>query len=260
MNEPTNIMHVKILTCMILLGSCSSTMNKQSAIKKVDLVSQFPFVDNTGKLENQIDSLSIFYYSDYVIYRYPIGYSELKDDTTIILRDARKGELPAYNYYIFKQGGEYGYNYRSLKDSSPVRQLIDSFLRFNAFTDLQLKNDDPNYKQIEEKVKGNLMIVKKALSNSSLDYSFPDSINLYYRKNVSGIPHSLVLQLDNKKNNKLMKLELIFNHKKYENLAIPNRALILELKEKESDVTANIISLVERFRTISIEPALKHPS
>lgn len=226
----------------------SSTCSQKKDLKGVSICLSAPV--NIYKKNDEIkvallkDTISVFYYSDYLVYRLsPTAQWETGENI--------KGTEP---YFIYKKHDSCGILFNSLTDSSySVICRIDSFLFNRALRGKDLDIPVDSLWSITEVKKENagILIEKYGPTGEGNEMSV-DSIYYYYSKKMNKVQYSFSKKLDSITGMKLFKFRLIFNSKfsKSHNYVLPKREISFEIREEVPPDDKEILSLIKKYRGI----------
>ena len=207
----------------------SENLSKNLFIKRVDVAFSLPYVEMSNdrvmvKNRSVSDSFSIFYNSNFILYKLPYTYSEQHNDS-IILSERR------FTYFIYKYGNSVGFNFNPTKVDSSTKLNVDSFLAIRAFANIDLysRNSYNLYAAIQ--IKDSFNLTEKYIS-TNLDRSFPDTLIYYYSDQIRDLHFSFTKKLEEIKKLKIIKIRGIFKSRfdeEYKTI-LPYRELYFELK------------------------------
>ena len=243
---------IKVATNVILMISFlffhSATCSQKKGLKCVSLSFTAPV--NIYKENDEIkiallkDTISVFYYSDYLIYRLlPTVKWETGENI--------KGTEP---YFIYTERDSCGILFNSLTDSAcSIICRIDSFLFNRAFRgeDLDIPVDSL-WSITEVKKENGEILIEKYGSTKQGDEMTVDSIYYYYSRKMNRVQYSFSKKLDSISGMKLFKCRLIFNSKfsKSHNGVLPKREISFEIREEVPPDEKEILSLIKKYRSI----------
>lgn len=243
---------IKVATNATLMISfllfVSSTCSQKKDLKGVRLSFSAPV--NIYKKNEEIkvallkDTVSLFYYSDYLIYRLlPTAKWETGENI--------KG---TESYFIYKKQDSCGILFNSLTDTSyGIICRIDSFLYNRALRgkDLDIPVDSLWSIMEVKKEKGGILIEEYGLTKQGDEMSV-DSIYYYYSKKMNKVQYSFSKKLDSIRGMKLFKFRLLFNPKfsKSHNYILPKREISFEIREEGPPNEKEILSLIKKYRII----------
>lgn len=249
------VMHSEIIkvvfvaTLMIsILFFVSFTCSEKKDLKCVSLWFSAPVNIYKKNDETKIallkDTISIFYYSDYMVYRLlPTAKWETGENI--------KGTEP---YFIYKKGDSCGILFNSLTDSSyGIVCRMDSFLFNRALRGKDLEIPVDTLWSITEVKKENAgILIEKYGPKREGDEASVDSIYYYYSKRMNKVQYSFSKKLDSIRGMKLFKFRLIFNSKfsKSHNYVLPKREISFEIREEVPPDDKEILSLIKKYRSI----------
>jgi len=242
------------LTILILfLGSY--TCSKKSDLKCLGLCFNYPlsaYKENDEiKIYNLKDTILIFYYSDYILYRL---------SPTIIFETGEKlkGTEP---YFIYNKKDDFGFLFTSLNDSSKgTKYPVDSFLANRGLKgkDFDIPIDSLWSLTEEIKVKEDILLEKYGPLKLG-DETTIDSIYYYYSKAMNKIEYSFSKKLDSIKAMKLFKVRFLYNERTStaNKIILPKRELSFELIEESVLNPQKIIEFIKKFENGSIKEQVK---
>ena len=221
--------------------SCNTSTNNTS-IQGVELTFSYPFIQITkGNLNysNLKDTISIFYYNNYVLYRLP-PTKRFETDENI------PGTEP---HFLYKKDGVYGLFFKTKMDTLGTRISVDSFLVKEGIRgrDFQLPSD--SLWKFTGRIKDKSIVLEKYAILKQVSEISLDSIYYYYSKNMEDVEFSFSPHLDSLAGMKLFRIRLLINQKYSPtyNLTFPKREFRFEIKEVPVSDTKDLIQIFERF-------------
>lgn len=236
---------------VICCAGCNLLLQRKShkGFQAIQLSSTIPLTAMTGHTEILNDTLCMFFYDEYQIYRKLLGSTRVSNDSIILLTQPDNDTKPAYLYYVFDSKSMYGYKFISADDTVPVRQLKDSFLILNAFSQFNFQ-PKPNYILAnQQKMDGHTTRLVYTI-NTKPDESYADSFMLHYQDNFPNVPHSLSRSVDTIKNRKLTKIEMIYKATSFAGNNIPGRTFRFELLKAPDSDSVGIHQLLLTYKEI----------
>ena len=229
-----------------LLFLASSTCSKKNDLKCISLCFSYPVNSYKEKDEIKIynlkDTISIFYYSDYLIYR-------LSPTVRFETGEKVKGTEP---YFIYNKKNKLGLLFSSLEDSTQgITYPVDSFLINRALKGKDLDIPVDSLWSLIGVVKGkDGILIEKYGSIKPGDEMTIDSIYYYYSKKMIKVEYSFSKKLDSVNRMKLFKARFLFNSKysSSNKIVLPKRELSLEMREEIASDSKEILSLVKKFQ------------
>lgn len=229
----------------VILGSFTCSKNYRT--NSVELIIKFPAriykEKNEIKVYHILDTVRIFYYEDYVLYRLP-GRRIFETEEIIA------GTEP---YFIFNRKNTHGFLFTSLKDSSlPTKLQVDSFLANRGMKgkDFDLLPDSVWSLIGETNDKENSIVEKYVLIKPGDETSI-DSISYYYTKTMDDVRYSFSKKLDSIKSMKLFRIRMVYNEKfdKHQNITLPQREIVFEFRKGINfDEKAEVTNLIKNFK------------
>ena len=228
----------------LALFACS----QKNDVKCISLCYAFP--TNSYKENDEIkiytlkDTILIFYYSNYLIYRLP--------GTVIFETDEKiKGTEP---YFIYNKQDSVGILFNSLTDSSSgIICRVDSFLFNRGFKvkDIDIPVDSVWSLMEIKKDKRRILIEKYGIIKQGDELS-TDSIYYYYSKRMNKIEYTFSKKLDSMKGMKLFKVRLLFNSKfsMSDKAVLPKREISFEIREEQPPDDKDILALIKKYKNI----------
>lgn len=227
----------------VLFVMCSSeNTKKENRIKRVDLIYNIPIVKLNGQLQNLTDSLSIFYYNNIILYRFPYTYS-IENMNTIEKQERR------FKYFIYQKHERYGYYFDSINTSSYRKMNVDSLLSAKAFASNNFYDKNNDSLVVTIKNDNNYSLVEKYISKKRPNQSYADTTIFYFTHTLKDLELSFSKELENIKKLKIFKLRMIYNaqfDKEY-NMELPYREFFFELRDESSLNSDDIISFFKTF-------------
>lgn len=225
-----------VLTALILILlslSLNSFVYNNNKTRRIITSYSFPTIID-GKFYNLMDSTSIIYKENTILYEMMPNHKENIDENNIVTN-----KRVEYKYFIMKKGEKYGFFYDSLNTSINRKLLADSLLKKTGFLDGDLfknKNEYSLYKT--KKNKGEYAKIEVYLPKLKKE-GRPDTTLIYYSKGLKNIPFSLSESLDRSKKMKVCMIRCAFKTQ-FENVhkvMFPNSSLWLSIKE---DTVSNL--------------------
>ena len=226
----------------------SSTCSKKNTLKCISLCYSFPtnvYRENDEiKIYTLKDTISIFYYSDYLIYRLPPTVKFETDEKI-------KGTEP---YFIYNKQDSFGILFNSLTDSSSgITCRVDSFLFNRAFRvkDIDLPVDSIWHLMEVKKDKDGIVIEKYGMMKQGDEMSI-DTIYYYYSKKMNKIEYSFSKKLDSISRKKLFKARFLFNSKfsTSNKIVLPKREISFEIREVNPPDTKEVFLIIRKYQSI----------
>lgn len=226
----------------------SGNTQKNFNIKSVNVFFSLPYVVLSNdkvmvKTKSVSDSFSIFYNSNFILYKLPYTFSEQHNDS--VIQSERR-----FTYFIYKYGNSDGYNFNPTKVDSSAKLNVDSFLANRAFANIDLYSENSYNLFASIPVKDNLNLTEKYIT-TNLDRSFPDTLIYYYSDQLNDLHYSFSKKLEEIKKLKIIKIRGIFKSRfdeEYKTI-LPYRELYFELKPQplvQDSIVHSIISLFEK--------------
>ena len=233
-----------LMILFLLLGS--HTCSKSNRLECIGLNFSYPVSFYKEKDEVKIysikDTILIFYYSDYILYRLS-GTKKFETGENI------RGTEP---YFIFNKKNKSGFLFSSLKDSGTGTKFpIDSFLANRGMRgkDFEVPVDSAWSLAEVIKDKENNILEKYALIRQGDETSI-DSIYYYYAKKMNDIEYSFSKKLDSIKAMKLYKIRMLYNERfsPSNNMTLPKRDILFEIRTEAVSNSKEIIDFIEKFQ------------
>ena len=233
---------------MIFLLFFVSACSQKEHLRCISLSYIFPtniYRENDEiKIYSLKDTISIFYYSDYLIYRLP-PIVKFETDEKI------KGTEP---YFIYNKQDSFGVLFNSLTDSSCGRTCpVDSFLFNRGFKvkDMDIPADSVWPLMEVKKDKDGILIEKYAMLKPEDEMSI-DTIYYYYSRKMNKVKYSFSKKLDSISHMKLFKARFLFNSKfsSSERAFLPKREISFEIREVHPPDAKEIFSLIKKYRSL----------
>ncbi len=226
----------------------SSTCLKKNSLKCIRLSYSFPttvYPENDEiKIYTLKDTILIFYYSDYLIYRLPPTVKFETDEKI-------KGTEP---YFIYNKQDSFGILFNSITDSSSgMTCRVDSFLFNRGFKikDMDLPVDSVWHLMEVKKDKEGVVIEKYGIMKQGDEMSI-DTIFYYYSKKMNKIEYSFSKKLDSISGKKLFKARFLFNSKfsSSNKTVLPKREISFEIREVNPPDTKEVFSIIRKYENI----------
>jgi len=229
---------------MIFLGSY--TCSKKNNLKCLGLCFNYPL--STYKENDKIkiytlkDTLLIFYYSDYILYR-------LSPTIRFETGEKLRGTEP---YFAYNKRDDFGFLFTSLNDSSKgTKYPVDSFLAARGLRGKDFDNPIDSLWTLTEVIKDKeVMLLEKYGSLKQGDETTIDSIYYYYSKDMNRIEYSFSKKLDSIKAMKLFKARFLYNERvsTSNEIILPKRELSFELIEESAPNPQKVIEFIKNLR------------
>jgi len=241
-----------VIASFIVFGCMFFKTTLTSSTSSVELYFHLQIVklDNGQRLDF-MDSLNIYSYGNYLVYKYPtvnIETEPVMNKGNDTIREKEFNRTVSYLYVVYNKNYKFGYLYDSLKVLKPKRISIDSFQRVKALKIF------PFYSSkliLTSSVKGDGGLVEKMRYGQVIDESYPDTCVYYYNKNLPKVvPYTFSSILDSKRDMKLYKVRFVFNPLKKGKYPtnVPKREFYFELRKAKE--APEIPKLLERFKAM----------
>jgi len=238
-----------LMILFLFLGSY--TCSKKSNLKCLGLCFNYPL--STYKENDEIkiyslkDTILIFYYSDYILYRLS---STIRFETG----EKLKGTEP---YFVYNKRDDFGFLFTSIIDSiRGIKYPVDSFLANRGLKGKDFDIPVDSLWSLTEviKVKEDSLLEKYG-SLKQGDETSIDSIYYYYSKDMNKIEYSFSKKLDSIKGMKLFKVRLLYNERvsTSNETILPKRELSFEMIEEHVPNPNKIIEFIRKFENGSIK-------
>ena len=198
------------------------------------------------------DSLRFYFLNELTICRLFIPYEQVK------VKMDRKGNITEKKlidwgtrsrYFVYDKNNRYGLLYDSLTVTKARKLPVDSLLKKRLTTNAAMfynSNDSlvATIRRSEE------ILEEKYIPIVKYDETYPDSIYLYYNKQLVDVTFSFSEELDGLKKTKLCKARFIYNPRRAarENIVLPRRELLFQVKKTPVTDQIEITALFERFK------------
>jgi hypothetical protein len=235
-----------LLAVIIILCRCES-IRKSEGVKKIIMVTNYPIIIMNDGIHDSInffnlrDTIWIFYYGNYVLYRLS-GTRNLETDKKIPGTET---------WFIFPKKNTHGFLFNSIDNNNAgVKLKVDSFLINRAYASANF--DIPSDSLFAKAQNNEEKFVEKYYTKEHAE-NYPDSIYYYFTNELKNIDYTFSPKLDSLKNMKLYKVRLLYNETfslSYKAI-IPKREFLFEIRE---DVIANpkeVINLFEKFKNVN---------
>lgn len=202
--------------------------NPDTRLNPTKLVFNIPIVKLSGELINLTDSLYIFSYNNYIIYKFPYTYS-VENDTALLSVEVK------YNFFGYRLNDKKGlFASTDMKKQSIVP--VDSILALEAFSNF--KFFDPINDSLVARINStdnDGCVIEKYASKIKYDDSYPDTTYLFYSGNFKKSAFSFSNTPNSQKNSKVFKI--IMRSRRQPSLRykiiMPEQEYRFELKEAE---------------------------
>ena len=243
----------------VLLANGCATKSRQSQIRAIEVISksQFVMMEN-GKIYDRRDTSLLCYKDDFVIYREQYFYVKynskaLQGNTMIVSDDSTTidHKEKRYDYYVWKNeelnGIKYSGDSKEGKtvnvDSLYVKRLFKNAKFFDVTYDRLLDVRNEGDKRSFEEIYVNV---------TKPDESYCDTTIYRFSSKFDDIPYSLSKVADSLKGSKLVEVRFIYNGKPKGiagNIDLPRREMAYKLSKINLKNTADIDSIIEKFKT-----------
>lgn len=253
------MLKISYLTLLIFIGWILPPFPERSCdeLKAIKVFSKTEVVTlETGEVLSFIDTVSVYHYSDYLMYLIPFEHQhfyvpeaflddpEIEPDSIISSRQ--------YSYYFFKPGEKTGYRWVPLYDSTFFTCDFDSFLARQSSLKFDFQVPDSAYSttgllKYNQSESREVYYLQNALEVSCSDCV--DSINVFYNKINKKIGFfSFGQTLDSARDSKITKLQFIFNPipKGLPDFDIPRREFVFGFFEFTPENTGEVVALFDR--------------
>ncbi len=228
----------------IIFFSAESVYAQPGQLKAYKLMVSYPLVRDKGDLTILKDTVSIFYWQDYLIYK--VHYTALTR-----INDGPVNSEKRYNYFVFKKADKYGHLFYDVLDSSVGKRLpVDSFLFVRGF---HLAVNTDSLKLVSSKKnKTSGVLLEKYVSPKQRGDFVPDSIFYYYSPHLK-TDYTFSAQLDSIKNMKLYEVRFMYNRRysRANKITLPKREFYFEVIEVVVDDKKEIEKVIKRFEEIN---------
>jgi len=225
----------------------SFTCSKKNTLKCISLCYGLPtniYRENDEiKIYTLKDTILIFYYSDYVIYRLPPTVKFETDEQI-------KGTEP---YFIYNKKDSFGIFFNSLTDSSSgITCRVDSFLFNRGFKVKDIDRPVDSISPLMEVKKVKDGVVEKYGLIKQGDEMSIDTIYYYYSKKMNNIEYSFSKKLDSISRKKLFKVRLLYNSKfsSSNKSVLPKREISFEIREVTPPDPKEVFSIMKKYQNI----------
>jgi hypothetical protein len=246
----TTIIKATVATVALMISFLffgSYTCSKKNHLRTVGLFFSYPLSFYKEKDETKIynfkDTILIFYYSDYILYRL---------SPTIKFETGEKvsGTEP---YFIYDKNNEFGFLFTSLIDSSKgTKFLVDSFLANRGIRGRDFDIPVDSLWTLTEVIKSKENVfLEKYGSLKQGDETTIDSIYYYYSKDMNKVEYSFSKKLDSIRGMKLFKARFLYNERisTSNEIILPKRELSFEMIEEHVPNPKKIIEFIKKFES-----------
>ena len=237
-----------IVVTTALIIAITSCKISSGEFRSVKFYYKFQFMQiDPNRLIDYYDSTEVFQYQDYIIYRDPYINSKT------IINMNKKGETLSeesntevkHQYIIYKLGSQRIKVYSSLKDTIGIDSNLNQFLTNNSLFRQNLVTSIPEKHKLII-AKGNLRVYQ--YTGIKKDVTYYDTAYLYFDRRFKEAPFSISLRIDSAFNRKLAKVRYIFNPTQQDNIMIPRREFLFELRPTDPYNYEDLKSLVKRYQ------------
>lgn len=238
------------------LFSCASSDQKSDDILAINYIFNFPMVSGNGQVDNMLDTTTIYYYQDLILYQLPYRFSISKITSGINTDSIEQVDLIStkkYNFLVVKQGNKNGLWYKTMTSSEMKKVAVDSVLSGRGFPEsflAMLANADDTLIETVREAKDDMLIEKYIPKTKPDDPCCYDTTLVYYSKSLKDIPFSFSPKHDSLKNSKLFKFRLAYNeaYSSQYLMTMPKREIRYEILETKVVNEKAITDLFRRFR------------
>ncbi|MDP4263335.1 MAG: hypothetical protein Q8941_12485 [Bacteroidota bacterium] len=234
---------VVLVAILILLNGCHSLQRTETMGKKISLVVNYPVIMINDGVHSDVhffnlrDTVFIFYYGRYILYRLP-GTRKFETDEKIA------GSEP---WFIYRKQSAQGYLFTSISDSTRGMKLpADSFLHNRAFAGASF--DISTSDSLVERSGNKNTLVEKYFCNKSNNENYPDSFYFYFSDNFKNIDYTFSRKLDSLRKMKLYKVRILYNEKTssaYQKV-LPKREFLFEIRNEGKNISKELIDFISR--------------
>jgi hypothetical protein len=235
----------RFLGSAIVLGltwlCCCHSVRHNQLIKSVALSVNYPIVTITpaGVFSNNLkDTIKLYYYKDLILYR--LSESRILETEELI--------PGTENYFIRKRKADSGFLFISLSDTTSRKLPADSILINGAYQGASVELSS-NFTPVNLVKEGKDRFHEEYSMNASNNENLPDSIYLYYSKELKKVDYTFSRKLDSLKGMKLYKFRLLYNEKvlRVTNQTIPKREFLFEIRTQGEPTPKPIMEFIKRF-------------
>lgn len=200
----------KVLICtfglvIVLLALWSFIkMNDSKEITKTYICTVIPIVKTDGSVIFFHDSVSVIYYNNYTLYE----FAEIKNffmDTVLVKKTIEN------RYLLHNKKEQYGFYYDSIDAKVGRSVRVDSILRKRTGYEQSLYFPTKVELINSQKNKSGYELIEKYKSKTRIDYTYPDTLIVYYTNKLKHVDFTLSKILDSVKKIKVQKIRAVFN-------------------------------------------------
>lgn len=242
-----------IISVLISAYTYACVQRSGKKLRGIDISFSLPILLTNGELMNVRDTLSIYYYGNYILCRIPYIYLHQKKGMST--QEKRN------SYLVYYSGERIGSFYEDSLNSVDVKKVnVDSTLKSKFFTDakfyeskkdslVEVAKNEEGYSLVEKYVQVN----KNGISSPDSLTTIPDTLIYYYSNGFKNITYSLSNELDSLKGLKVSKIRFIFNSRFYKGYAFkfPYREFHIEIKNAAMTDRKKITSFLETLKNRS---------
>ncbi|WPO78557.1 hypothetical protein [Flavobacterium sp. KACC 22761] len=163
-----------------------------------------PIVKTDGSVLTYQDTVAVIYYKNYTLYE----FEEVKNFFTDTILEKKTIE----NRYLLQYKKEiYGYYYDSIDAQEGKRIRVDSLLRKRAGYGQSLYLPAKMVLINSQKNKGEYELIEKYKCKVKKDFTYPDTLIVYYTNKLKHVDFTLSNILDSVKKIKVQKTRVLFN-------------------------------------------------
>jgi hypothetical protein len=245
-----------ILGTALIISFCCSFYFTHNAngITAIEVATNYPTnlyeVNGATKVGRLSDTMKIFYYKNYVLYKFQETRSEIQTDGSFKLEEGMNftGNNP---YYFYKKGEKFGWKVLKLSEIGLARKLsVDTFINKEGgrmVLGLQDVNSIGSKISFTDEKTG--FFVEQYTPKEKINETTPDSISLFFDKKMNDIEYTFSPVLDSIYKMKLCKIQLLYNEyvsPTYKKI-IPKRAFSLQIRKLAVENSDNALAIFKQF-------------
>lgn len=252
----TRIMILAILATVLLLGFIckpDGKMTTSPGIRAITLSYKFELLKpDDSEIYILSDSLRFYFFNELTLCRiytpYQLFSVNMDKEGNITERKLIDSSVRS-SYFIYTKNNSCGLLYDSLTAAGARRLTVDSLLKKRLTTNARMfYNSNDSLVATIRRTKN--ILEEKYVPIVKYDDTYPDSIYLYYNRQLGNIVFSFSEELDRLKKTKLCKARFIYNPRpagRYP-IDLPRRELLFQIEEAPITDQNEVIDLFERFK------------
>jgi len=217
---------------VVMLSWSFIKMNDPKEITKTYICDIMPIVKTDGNVIPIQDSVAVIYYKNYALYEFEEACM-VYDDTILVKRTIEN------RYLLHNKKELYGYYYDAIDAKIGKRVRVDSILKKRAGYGQSFYFPTKMVLIDSQKNKGGYELIEKYKCKAKIDFTYPDTLIVYYTNKLKHVDFTLSKILDSVKKIKVQKTRVLFNPQFIGDY--PNKYPAYEFKrELKEDTVSNL--------------------